>query len=142
MYRVSKEFRFEAAHRLLHHKGKCRDLHGHSYRAVVVVESDFTDNLGMVVDFGILKERVGGWINANWDHNYIANHNDPYVAVLPRLSLESRIPYCIPADPTAENLARYLYVISDDILKDVDGISVVSVTIHETETCSASYSKE
>ena len=36
--RVKRVFDFEAAHRLPGHPGKCRELHGHSYRLVVTVD--------------------------------------------------------------------------------------------------------
>ena len=58
MFRVTREIRFCYGHRLLGHAGKCRFLHGHNGRAVVVLESAATDALGMVVDFGAVKDEV------------------------------------------------------------------------------------
>ena len=50
-YRVAKEIAFCYGHRLLDYAGKCRHLHGHNGRAVITLESDRLDALGMVVDF-------------------------------------------------------------------------------------------
>ena len=51
---VRRRFDFEAAHRLPRHPGKCRELHGHSYRLVVAVERPVDPDSGMVIDFGDL----------------------------------------------------------------------------------------
>ena len=55
MYRVTREIRFCYGHRLLHYDGKCRHLHGHNGRAVISVQADSLDKLGMVVDFSRIK---------------------------------------------------------------------------------------
>lgn len=58
---LTKEFKFEAAHQLHNHNGKCRKLHGHSYRVVVEVQGEVRDadggpDEGMVIDFGHIKD--------------------------------------------------------------------------------------
>lgn len=68
---ITKQFRFEAAHRLEGHDGKCRNLHGHSYLLEVtvtgpVVQGGPTD--GMVMDFGDLSDVVNEQIIKQWDH--------------------------------------------------------------------------
>lgn len=59
MTRITRHYRFEAAHRLPHHAGKCRRLHGHSYEVVVELDGeprpvDGASDEGMVLDFGDL----------------------------------------------------------------------------------------
>src|SRR5207249_8708993 len=61
MYRVTREIRFCYGHRLLNHAGKCRHLHGHNGRAVLVLEAARLDGLGMVMDFGRIKQIVSAW---------------------------------------------------------------------------------
>ena len=60
MWLVYKEFRFEAAHRLPHHDGKCRRLHGHSWIGRIYVEGEQLQTegaqKGMVIDFGKITE--------------------------------------------------------------------------------------
>ena len=63
MFRVTKEIHFCYGHRLLNYAGKCRHLHGHNGRAVITLEADALDELGMVLDFSRLKRVVGGWID-------------------------------------------------------------------------------
>jgi 6-pyruvoyltetrahydropterin/6-carboxytetrahydropterin synthase len=64
---VTCSFTFEAAHRLAWHPGKCRNLHGHSYRLEVTVAGPLDDN-GVVVDFDLLREIVEREVIGQWDH--------------------------------------------------------------------------
>jgi 6-pyruvoyltetrahydropterin/6-carboxytetrahydropterin synthase len=64
---VTCSFTFEAAHRLAWHPGKCRNLHGHSYRLEVTVAGPLDGN-GVVVDFDLLKAIVDREVIGQWDH--------------------------------------------------------------------------
>jgi 6-pyruvoyltetrahydropterin/6-carboxytetrahydropterin synthase len=64
---VTCSFTFEAAHRLVWHPGKCRNLHGHSYRLEVTVSGPLDGN-GVVVDFDHLCEIVHRQVIDRWDH--------------------------------------------------------------------------
>ena len=55
---VRRAFDFEAAHRLPGHPGKCRRLHGHSYRLIVGVGGRVDETTGMVIDFSDLKKSI------------------------------------------------------------------------------------
>ena len=70
--RVTCSFSFEAAHSLAWHPGKCRNLHGHSYRLDVSVEGPLDPN-GVVLDFDTLKALVQTQVIDVWDHR---NLND------------------------------------------------------------------
>ena len=65
--RVTCTFTFEAAHRLAWHPGKCRNLHGHSYRLDVSVSGPLDAN-GVVLDFDTLQEVVRTLVVEEWDH--------------------------------------------------------------------------
>jgi 6-pyruvoyltetrahydropterin/6-carboxytetrahydropterin synthase len=65
--RVTCTFTFEAAHRLAWHSGKCRNLHGHSYRLDVSVEGPLDTN-GVVLDFDVLQDVVRSNVIDAWDH--------------------------------------------------------------------------
>jgi 6-pyruvoyltetrahydropterin/6-carboxytetrahydropterin synthase len=69
--RVKAAFDFEAAHRLPHHPGKCRELHGHSYRLVVTVERPVAGDTGMAIDFADLKQVVKRDVVDRLDHTYV-----------------------------------------------------------------------
>ncbi|MDP9387856.1 MAG: 6-carboxytetrahydropterin synthase QueD [Actinomycetota bacterium] len=68
--RVTCSFTFEAAHRLPWHAGRCRELHGHSYRLEVTVEGAVGAS-GMVLDFDDLKAVVQREVVGRYDHTYL-----------------------------------------------------------------------
>ncbi len=131
MYRVTREIHFCYGHRLLHYDGKCKNLHGHNGKAVITLEADKLDNLGMVVDFGRLKETVGKWIDKNLDHRMILHRDDP---VLPYLLSQGEPIHVVDTNPTAENIAKLIY----DHARS-EGFPVTEVTLWETESCFATY---
>lgn len=67
---VSKEFTFDAAHHLHLYEGKCKNLHGHTYRVIITV-SGFVNEIGMVIDFADLKELYRTTIEQRLDHQYL-----------------------------------------------------------------------
>ncbi|MGI8791676.1 MAG: 6-carboxytetrahydropterin synthase QueD [Acidimicrobiales bacterium] len=67
---VTRAFTFEAAHQLPWHEGKCRHLHGHSYRLEVTVTGPIGDN-GIVVDFADIRRAVKAEILDRFDHTYL-----------------------------------------------------------------------
>ncbi len=68
---VVKEFTFDAAHKLPSHPGKCKNLHGHTYRLQVGVKGPIDPETGMVVDFATVKEIVESTIVNALDHGYL-----------------------------------------------------------------------
>lgn len=75
MWTLTKQFRFEAAHRLPGHDGKCARLHGHSWVGYVVVEGDKLHatgpKAGMLVDFGDMSKPVKVMVDEHLDHYYL-----------------------------------------------------------------------
>lgn len=106
MFRVTQEIDFCYGHRLLNYSGKCRHLHGHNGRAVIVLEGETLDSRGMLVDFGELKRMLRTWIDENLDHRMILCAGDP---ALPMLRELNEPVFEIPHNPTAENIARVIY---------------------------------
>jgi 6-pyruvoyltetrahydropterin/6-carboxytetrahydropterin synthase len=134
MFQVTREIHFCYGHRLLNYDGKCRHLHGHNGRAVIVLESPNLDTLGMVVDFSRIKRVVGEWIDQTLDHQMILHRDDP---VLPILRQQGE-PVCVfDVNPTAENIARHIY----DFVAS-QGFPVVEVTLWETENSYATYRRQ
>jgi 6-pyruvoyltetrahydropterin/6-carboxytetrahydropterin synthase len=145
---ITRRFEFDAAHRVWGHESKCKHIHGHRYVAEVTVVAPRLDDLGRVIDFGVVKEKVGAWIDWNWDHNILLNsRDDPLYEFLSRPAAEydqytgGRKPYGMDfGNPTAENIARKLYHIANGLLPQ--GIDVVHVRVYETPNCWSDYSEE
>lgn len=127
MFRLTKSFTFDAAHRLRNHKGKCKNLHGHTWRVDVEVSGDRDDD-GMVLDFGDLKAVVGSWIDSTFDHSCIVACDDrELLEVVRALSLKAAL---LQSEPTCENLAVHLFDVISYELREFT-VSVASVTVHE-----------
>ncbi len=131
MFRVSKEIWFCYGHRLLNYNGKCAHLHGHNGKAVITIESQQLDDLGMVVDFSLVKKLIGKWIDEHLDHKMILHKDDPIIPELTRLGEQF---VTIPVNPTAENLARMIFEHAVE-----QKLPVVEVTLWETENSIATY---
>ncbi len=141
----TRRLQFCAGHRIMGHENKCAHLHGHNYVAFFTAQGT-VDSIGRVIDFSLLKGRIGHWIDGNWDHGFIL-HKDDVDAVdmmqsftTGRATNDGEQPqklYLMPINPTAENMAQYLLnVICPNLFKDMD-VNIVEVTIWETENCSA-----
>ena len=133
MFRVTREIDFCYGHRLLNYDGKCKYLHGHNGRAVIVMESNTLDDRGMVLDFSDIKIVISRWIDENLDHRMILRRDDPAVPLLRQLGEPM---YLIDVNPTAENLARLIF----DVARE-HGFPVVEARLWETPRCHATYRK-
>ena len=132
MYTVTREIHFCYGHRLLNYRGKCRHLHGHNGKLEIELAAGKLDRLGMVRDFGEIKQKIQGWIDANLDHKMVLSKRDPALPLLRKLGEPL---YVIDANPTAEALAKLIF----DVAKRL-GLPVTSVTLWETSQSYAAYS--
>jgi 6-pyruvoyltetrahydropterin/6-carboxytetrahydropterin synthase len=133
MYRVTREITFCYGHRLLHYDGKCRHLHGHNGRAVITLETADLDRLGMVVDFTLLKNAIGGWIDEHLDHKMLLHKDDP---ALPLLRAQGEPVHVLDVNPTAEAIARLIFDVTA-----AQGFPVVEVKLWETDSSCAAYAR-
>ncbi|MFW6295871.1 MAG: 6-carboxytetrahydropterin synthase QueD [Halothece sp.] len=119
---IYKEFRFEAAHRLPHHDGKCRRLHGHSWVGRVYVTGNqlISDGAkqGMVMDYGDIKQYLKPLVDDFLDHHYLNETT----------GLEN---------PTSEEIARWVF----EKLEKMGLPGLHSVEIRETCTSGCRYRK-
>ncbi len=123
------------------HENKCAHLHGHNYVAYFRARAPL-DKIGRVIDFSVLKAKLGGWIDEHWDHGFILHHKDE--AGILALNMFNNVQkeviqrqYHLPCNPTAENMAQYLLrEICPFALQDT-GVEVVHVRLWETENCYA-----
>ncbi|MBM3933426.1 MAG: 6-carboxytetrahydropterin synthase [SAR202 cluster bacterium] len=131
MHGATKTIDFCYGHRLIGHKGKCRYLHGHNGRLEVDVERDALDEMGMVMDFGDIRDIVKGWVDANLDHKMILCRRD---RVIPALAELGEPLYLIDENPTAENIARLVYEQAAS-----QGLRLTEVRLWETPSSYATY---
>lgn len=117
MYRVRTFMYFSSAHNLRNYNGNCENLHGHNWKVEVFLESEKLDEIGMLVDFKILKSELKKILNC-LDHKYI-----------------NEIEYFKTVNPTSENMARYIY----KELKKVFGNITSKVVVWESENSAAEY---
>ncbi len=127
-----------AGHRVYGHNGKCKSLHGHSYIIHFYCEGTSEDTklneLGMVIDFGIIKETLCKWLDENYDHKMLIWEHDPIHVSLSKIDDGVVV---VPFNPTAENIAYFLLnTIAPKLLKDID-INVTRVIVEETSKCRA-----
>ena len=136
MYTVRKEFKFEAAHVLDKcYSEECKFIHGHSYRVEVFVGSNTLNEDGMVIDFKKLKEIVSPLIDA-WDHRLIGTA----ITLTNWLQMYSKI-VVVKFNPTAENMAKYLFDKIHEELKEVNPGYYLKVRVWETATSYAEFSE-
>lgn len=122
MYTLSKEFKFEAAHQLMNHDGKCSRLHGHSWKGKLTLQSESLveagPKKGMVVDYGEMSKHLKEMVERYLDHHHL---ND---------TLETD-------SPTSEYVAKWVF----DYMELEFGSLLYSVEIQETCTSSCTYSR-
>jgi 6-pyruvoyltetrahydropterin/6-carboxytetrahydropterin synthase len=134
MLTITRRLEIDAGHRLVNHESKCKNVHGHRYVFEVEVRGEL-DQVGRVIDYGVIKSTLGGWLDSHWDHGFIAEDGDPLVETLLRYGMKV---FVLNAPPTAENIAKYFFGIASGLMQQ-SGITVVSVTVHETPNCKAIY---
>lgn len=137
-----RRIQFCAGHRVHKHEGKCAHPHGHNYVAFFHARAaEGLDDIGRVIDFSVLKDRIGAWIDENWDHGFIYFHKDFYCREMFRANCQNWKNYSLPFNPTAENMARYLVEHVCPIVMEGTGVDVTKVVIWETENCYAEYNR-
>jgi len=114
---------FAAAHLLRDYEGVCNRLHGHNWKVEVLVTATELDDVGMGMDFKVIKDATRELIG-KLDHR---NLND--------------IPPFDKINPTAENISEYLYSELSKVL-NVDGIKVSAVTLWETDRASVTFTED
>jgi 6-pyruvoyltetrahydropterin/6-carboxytetrahydropterin synthase len=120
MFEITVYSHFSGAHRLRHLHSRCENLHGHNWRIEVSVVSNRLNREGIVIDFGIFKEKVEKVLKT-LDHTYL---ND--------------LPYFVKREPSSENIAKYVF---DGLKAELTRYRarLKRVTAWESDTASATY---
>ena len=121
MFEVTIEQTFAAGHALRNYRGKCENVHGHNYRCQVTVEGRDLDQIGLLVDFVTLKKTLQTVID-RLDHQWL-NDFPPFDVL----------------NPSAENIAKYIYEEVNKGLETDGAVKLASVRLWETDTSSATY---
>ena len=105
--RITKQFSFETGHALYGYDGKCRNVHGHSYKLhVTVIGKPISDKnhvkYGMVIDFSDLKEIVKKEIVSVFDHATVFNKNTPHIELAHELEERGHNVLLVDYQPTSE----------------------------------------
>ncbi|NKQ22298.1 6-carboxytetrahydropterin synthase QueD [Brevibacillus laterosporus] len=124
---VSKEFTFDAAHHLHAYEGKCKNLHGHTYKVVFGI-SGRPNEIGIAVDFGDIKTIWKEQIEVYLDHRYLNE-------TLPQMNT------------TAENMVAWIFEKMEESLTNISiyqeqGVRVEFVRLFETPTSYAEMRRE
>jgi len=125
--KIAKEFRWEMGHRLPEHFGKCKNIHGHSYKMIVELEGDVTES-GMVMDYYDVKKMVEPIVE-KLDHAFMVYKEDKeIISFLEKMKSKMVV---VEFQSTVENICKYF-------LNEIKKISFpqnvknISVRIYET----------
>lgn len=140
--RITKQFGFETAHALHGYDGKCKNIHGHSYKLdVTVMGTPISDasnpKYGMVIDFGDLKKIVKEEIVDVFDHATIFNQNTPHSEIAEYLSKLGHHILSVDYQPTTENM---VIDFADKIKRRLpEHLELYSIKLRETESSFAEW---
>ena len=122
MYEICVDETFAAGHYLRGYKGKCENQHGHNYRVRVAMQGGELDSTGLLYDFVHLKQVIQSVIRS-LDHQ----------------NLNDRVPFD-KVNPSAENIAKYIYdEMAKQLKKSENGAVISGITVWETDTSAATF---
>jgi 6-pyruvoyltetrahydropterin/6-carboxytetrahydropterin synthase len=123
MFEVTVEAGFSSGHYLRNYQGKCENPHGHNYKVRVTLAGKELDETGMLLDFKLLKNVMRPVID-RIDHQML-NDLEPFTVL----------------NPSAENLARYFYLQTNEQLFEMTKgrVHIKDCTVWETDTTTATY---
>ena len=121
LYEIEVVSAFEAAHNIRGYAGKCARLHGHNWTVKAIVRGEELDELGMLIDFKILKAELKKVLDT-FDHRFL-NELETFAA----------------ENPTAENLAREIFqqLAASEIFSGSTKLHAIKV--HESPNSSVTY---
>jgi 6-pyruvoyltetrahydropterin/6-carboxytetrahydropterin synthase len=120
MYKINVISSFPGAHQLNGYPGACKNLHGHNWKVRVQLLEEKTDELGMAIDFKVVKEKLQALID-KFDHQYL-----------------NELEWFKEQNPTSENIARVIY---EELKKafENENIKMGEVEVWESEITSVIY---
>jgi len=140
--RITKEFSFETGHALYGYDGKCKNVHGHSYKlSVTVIGVPISDRnnvkFGMVIDFSDLKKIVKEEIVDHFDHATVFNQTTPHIELANELIDRGHHVILVDYQPTSENMViDFAQKIKSRLPKTIE---LHSLKLQETDTSFAQW---
>ena len=140
--RITKQFSFETGHALYGYDGKCKNVHGHSYKlSVTVIGAPITNRsdvkFGMVIDFSDLKKIVTEEIVDQFDHATVFNETTPHIELAKELIARDHHVILVDYQPTSENM---VVDFAERIKKRLpEKIKLFSLRLQETESSFAEW---
>lgn len=143
--RITKQFSFETGHALYGYDGKCKNVHGHSYKlSVTVIGKPIVDRsnvkFGMVIDFTDLKKIVKEEIVDQFDHATVFNETTPHIELAKELKTRGHHVILVDYQPTSENMVIDFSNKIKNLLPE--NIELHSLKLQETETSFAEWYAE
>ena len=123
MFKLNVVSHFSAAHKLNGYDGECKNLHGHNWKIRVGINCEETDQIGMAIDFGVIKEKLNKEVD-KLDHKYL-----------------NELPSFSEINPTSENIAKTLFEKLSKSL-NINDCVVSEVEVWESERASVIYYKK
>lgn len=120
MFDIFIKTHFAGAHHLREYPGNCEHPHGHNWKVQVTVRATELDELGMGIDFKVLKQKVNAVVD-ELDHRDLNEH-----------------PAFINQNPSSEHIAVFLFEQLKPILQH-DRYSIYSVMVRETDNSGLTY---
>ncbi|MBF0484632.1 MAG: 6-carboxytetrahydropterin synthase QueD [Candidatus Omnitrophica bacterium] len=118
MFELHVKGHISSAHFLREYAGKCKNLHGHNWKVELFIVSDKLDALGMVADFGVIKEKLNKFLSG-LDHVCL-----------------NELPYFKTNNPTTENIAKYIF---HEFSSEIAPLKIDRVQVWESEQNSVIY---
>lgn len=140
--RISKQFTFETGHALYGYDGKCKNVHGHSYKLLVTVigtpiEDKNHVKYGMVIDFSDLKKIVKEEIVEKFDHATVFNKNTPHIELAKELEERGHHVILVDYQPTSENMViDFVQKIKSRLPQNIE---LFSLRLQETDSSFAEW---
>lgn len=142
MITVTRYHDFCYGHRVVDHESKCKHLHGHNGRIHFTIRANDNelDDIGRVVDFSVIKQKLCTWIEDVIDHSTLIWSKDPLLQSLRDLDRDGI--FEVPFNPTAENICRWFVEDVGPRLLKGTGCELIECTLEETRKCKATFTKD
>lgn len=140
--RITKQFSFETGHALYGYDGKCKNVHGHSYKLFVTVigtpnQDKNNVKYGMVIDFSDLKKIVKEEIVEQFDHATVFNKNTPHIELAKELEQRGHHVILVDYQPTSENMViDFVQKIQSRLPQNIE---LFSLRLQETDSSFAEW---
>lgn len=137
---ITRKGSFDSGHRVMNESMRCFNIHGHTYIYELEFEFNEMEAIGYAIDFKEIK-RVGcQWIDDMLDHGMILNPEDTKLISTTKelgsklwlMSLNGEGKYC---NPSAENIAKEIFLAMDILFDSYDNLRIHKITLWETPNC-------